>query len=168
MYHFLSGYTAKVAGTERGLGAEPSATFSACFGAPFLPRPPATYAAMLGDKMRRHQVNCWLLNTGWAGGGYGVGQRMKLAYTRAMLTAALQGQLDGVPMEPHAFFRMMVPKACPEVPPEMLDARGMWGDKNAYDRAALDLSGRFSKNLEEFSNISPEVMEAGPVVLVRV
>lgn len=167
MYHFLSGYTAKVAGTERGLGAEPSATFSACFGAPFLPRPPATYARMLGDKMRRHKVNCWLLNTGWAGGPYGVGQRVKLAYTRAMLSAALGGQLDGVPAEPHPFFRVMAPKACPQVPSELLDARGMWGDKGAYDRAALELSGRFSKNFEKFSNISPEVREAGPVALVR-
>ncbi len=168
MYHFLSGYTAKVAGTERGLGAEPTATFSACFGAPFLPRPPATYASMLGDKMRQHDAQCWLLNTGWAGGGYGTGQRMKLAYTRAMLTAALQGKLDGVSMEPHPFFKVMVPKVCPDVPPELLDARGMWADKNAYDRAAAELSGRFTRNFEKFSNIDPEVIEAGPVALVRV
>jgi len=168
MYHFLSGYTAKVAGTERGLGSEPAATFSACFGAPFLPRPAATYASMLGDKMRRHKVNCWLLNTGWVGGPYGIGERMRLPYTRAMLTAALEGQLDDVPMEPHPFFKTMVPKACPHVPPDFLDPRGMWGDKAAYDRAALDLSTRFSKNFEKFSDVSSEVVEAGPVALARV
>ena len=168
MYHFLSGYTAKVAGTERGLGSEPAATFSACFGAPFLPRPAATYAAMLGDKMRRHKVNCWLLNTGWVGGPYGIGERMRLPYTRAMLTAALEGQFDDVPMEPHPFFKTTIPKACPHVPPDFLDPRGMWSDKAAYDRAALDLSARFSKNFEKFSNVGPEVLEAGPVVLARV
>lgn len=167
MYHFLSGYTAKVAGTERGLGAEPAATFSACFGAPFLPRPAASYAAMLGDKMRRHKVNCWLLNTGWVGGPYGVGERMRLPYTRAMLTAALEGQLDHVPMEPHPFFNTMVPKACPHVPPDFLDPRGLWGDKAAYDRAALDLSARFSQNFEKFPDVSPEVLEAGPALLAR-
>jgi phosphoenolpyruvate carboxykinase (ATP) len=167
MYHFLSGYTAKVAGTERGLGSEPAATFSACFGGPFLPRPAAEYAAMLGDKMRLHKVNCWLLNTGWVGGPYGIGERMRLPYTRAMLTAALEGQLDDVPMEPHPFFQTMVPKACPHVPPDFLDPRGMWGDKAAYDRAGQDLSGRFSKNFEKFSKVSPEVLEAGPRLLAR-
>ncbi|HTT63512.1 MAG TPA: phosphoenolpyruvate carboxykinase (ATP) [Bryobacteraceae bacterium] len=167
MYHFLSGYTAKVAGTERGLGSEPSATFSACFGAPFLPRPAAEYASMLGEKMLRHKVKCWLLNTGWVGGPYGIGERMRLPYTRAMLTAALDEQLDDVPMEPHPFFKVMVPKACPHVPPDFLDPRGMWGDKAAYDRAALDLSARFSKNFEKFSDVRPEVLEAGPVALAR-
>jgi phosphoenolpyruvate carboxykinase (ATP) len=167
MYHFLSGYTAKVAGTERGLGAEPAATFSACFGAPFLPRPAAEYARMLGERMRRHKVSCWLLNTGWVGGPYGVGERMRLPYTRAMLTAALEGELDDVPMEPHPFFKVMVPKVCPHVPPDFLDPRGMWGDKAAYDRAALDLSARFSKNFEKFIDVSPEILEAGPVVLAH-
>jgi phosphoenolpyruvate carboxykinase (ATP) len=168
MYHFLSGYTAKVAGTERGLGSEPAATFSACFGAPFLPRPAAIYASMLGEKMRRHKVNCWLLNTGWVGGSYGVGERMRLPYTRAMLTAALEGQLDHVPMEPHGFFKTMVPKACPHVPPDFLDPRGMWSDKTAYDRAALELSALFARNFEKFSDVSPEVLEAGPLALARV
>jgi phosphoenolpyruvate carboxykinase (ATP) len=168
MYHFLSGYTAKVAGTERGLGSEPVATFSACFGAPFLPRPAATYASMLGEKLRRHKVSCWLLNTGWVGGRYGIGERMRLPYTRAMLTAALEGQLDDVPMEPHPFFKVMVPKACPHVPPDFLDPRGMWGDKGAYDRAALELSARFAKNAEKFSDASAEVLEAGPVAMARV
>jgi phosphoenolpyruvate carboxykinase (ATP) len=161
MYHFLSGYTAKVAGTERGLGREPAATFSACFGAPFLPRPAAEYASMLGEKMRRHKVNCWLLNTGWVGGPYGVGERMRLPYTRAMLTAALEGQFDHMPMERHPFFKVMVPKACPHVPPDFLDPRGMWSDKSAYDRAALDLSARFARNFEKFSDVSPEVLEGG-------
>jgi phosphoenolpyruvate carboxykinase (ATP) len=167
MYHFLSGYTAKVAGTERGLGKEPTATFSACFGAPFLPRPATAYASLLGDKLRRHQVNCWLLNTGWAGGPYGVGERMPLAYTRAMLTAALEGELNHVPMEQHPIFRVMMPRCCPRVPPEFLNPRGMWGDANAYDRAALDLSRQFNKNFEKFPNISPEIAEAAPVVLAR-
>jgi len=168
MYHFLSGYTAKVAGTERGLGSEPAATFSACFGAPFLPRPASEYASMLGEKMRRHKVSCWLLNTGWVGGSYGIGERMRLPYTRAMLTAALEGQLDDVPMEPHPFFKTMVPRACPHVPPDFLDPRGMWSDKAAYDRAALELSARFSRNFEKFSDVGPEVLEAGPVALARV
>jgi phosphoenolpyruvate carboxykinase (ATP) len=167
MYHFLSGYTAKVAGTERGLGKEPTATFSACFGAPFLPRPAAAYASLLGEKLRRHQVSCWLLNTGWAGGPYGVGERMRLAYTRAMLTAALEGELNHVPMTPHPIFKMMMPRSCPRVPPEFLDPRGMWGNPDAYDRAALDLSRQFNQNFEKFSNISPEIAEAGPVALAR-
>jgi phosphoenolpyruvate carboxykinase (ATP) len=168
MYHFLSGYTAKVGGTERGLGREPVATFSACFGAPFLPRPAAEYACMLGEKMRRHKVNCWLLNTGWVGGPYGIGERVRLPYTRAMLTAALEGQLDGVPMEPHPFFKTMVPKACPQVPSDFLNPRGMWGDKAAYDRAALELSARFSRNFEQFPDAGAEIMEAGPVALAHV
>ncbi|MGA2741193.1 MAG: phosphoenolpyruvate carboxykinase (ATP) [Bryobacteraceae bacterium] len=168
MYHFLSGYTAKVAGTERGLGSAPAATFSACFGAPFLPRPAAEYASMLGQKMRRHKVSCWLLNTGWVGGPYGIGERMRLPYTRAMLTAALEGQLDNMPMEPDPFFKTMVPRACPHVPPDFLDPRGMWGDKTAYDRAALELSGQFSKNFEKFPDAGAEILEAGPVALARV
>ena len=118
MYHFLSGYTAKVAGTERGLGKEPQATFSACFGAPFLPRPAGAYASLLGEKLRRHQAACWLVNTGWAGGPFGVGERMKLPYTRAMLNAALSGELNDVPMTPHPVFKIVVPQSCPGVPRE--------------------------------------------------
>jgi phosphoenolpyruvate carboxykinase (ATP) len=164
MYHFLSGYTAKVAGTERGLGREPQATFSACFGAPFLPRPPAVYAAIMGEKLRTHAVNCWLINTGWVGGPFGVGERMKLPYTRAMLDAALSGELNRVPMKPHPVFRVMVPRVCPGVPSDFLNARGMWADKGAYDRAAHDLSGRFNQNFEKFSDIRPEILEAAPAV----
>jgi phosphoenolpyruvate carboxykinase (ATP) len=162
MYHFLSGYTAKVAGTERGLGKEPQATFSACFGSPFLPRPEATYASLLGEKLRRHHATCWLVNTGWVGGPYGVGNRMKLPHTRAILEAALSGALSDVPAEPHPIFHVAVPKSCPGVPEQFLDARGMWSDKAAYDRAALDLAARFNKNFARFHDVSHEVMEAAP------
>jgi phosphoenolpyruvate carboxykinase (ATP) len=163
MYHFLSGYTSKVAGTERGLGKEPQITFSACFGAPFLPRTPATYAAMLGERMREHRGACWLVNTGWAGGPFGVGERMKLSYTRAMLEAALTGKLEGVPTEPHPVFRVRVPKSCPGVPAEFLDARGMWADKAAYDRAAQELSAKFNENFRKFEQVDGAVMAAAPV-----
>ena len=164
MYHFLSGYTAKVAGTERGLGKEPQATFSACFGAPFLPRPAGTYAGLLGEKLRRHGAACWLVNTGWVGGPFGVGSRMKLAYTRAMLNAVLSGELNAVPTEAHPVFRMAVPKTCPGVPPEFLDARGMWTDPEAYDRAARDLAGRFNRNFEKFGAVAPEIAAAAPAM----
>jgi phosphoenolpyruvate carboxykinase (ATP) len=163
MYHFLSGYTAKVAGTERGLGKEPEATFSACFGAPFLPRKPGVYANMLGERLRRHRATCWLVNTGWVGGPYGVGHRMKLEYTRAMLNAALSGELESVPMAPDPVFRVLVPQTCPNVPSGMLDARGMWDDKSAYDRAAAALSARFRTNFEKFTMVDAEVREAAPV-----
>jgi phosphoenolpyruvate carboxykinase (ATP) len=164
MYHFLSGYTAKVAGTERGLGSEPQATFSACFGAPFLPRPASAYASLLGEKLRRHRSACWLVNTGWTGGPFGVGSRMKLPYTRAMLNAALASELNGVGTEEHPVFRVAVPKSCPGVPAQFLDARGMWADKEAYDRAARDLSGRFNKNFEKFTGVAREIAEAAPAL----
>ncbi len=162
MYHFMSGYTAKVAGTERGLGNEPAATFSACFGSPFLPRNPSVYGEMLGERLRRHQASCWLVNTGWAGGAYGVGSRMDLPSTRAMLTAALNGDLDGVDFESHPVFGVDVPKSCPNVSAEKLDARGMWEDGAAYDAAAADLAARFQKNFEQFSSAAAEIREAGP------
>ena len=164
MYHFLSGYTAKVAGTERGLGKEPQATFSACFGAPFLPRPAAVYASLLGEKLRRHRATCWLVNTGWVGGPYGVGSRIQLAYTRAMLHAALAGQLAGAPMETHPIFRLEVPKACPGIPAQVLDARATWRDGEAYDRAAHDLSARFRNNFEKFGGVAREIADAAPGV----
>jgi phosphoenolpyruvate carboxykinase (ATP) len=163
MYHFLSGYTAKVAGTERGLGKEPQATFSACFGAPFLPRPASAYAALLGERLRRSGSTCWLVNTGWTGGPYGVGQRMKLRYTRAMLNAALSGELRDVAMVTDPVFKVAVPAACPGVPAEFLDARGMWADKAAFDKAARDLSSRFNKNFEKFQAVKREIAEAAPV-----
>jgi len=163
MYHFLSGYTAKVAGTERGLGKEPQATFSACFGAPFLPRPASVYASLLGERLRRYGSACWLVNTGWTAGPYGVGERMKLPYTRAMLNAALSGELHGVPTVGHPVFKVAVPTECPGVPAEFLDARGMWADKAAYDEAARDLSGRFNKNFAKFQAVEREIAEAAPV-----
>ena len=163
MYHFLSGYTAKVAGTERGLGKEPQATFSECFGAPFLPRPAAAYAALLGEKLRRHGAGCWLVNTGWVGGPFGVGQRMQLPYTRAMLQAALSGRLNDVPVEIDPVSKVAVPISCPDVPAGFLDARGMWADKAAYDNAARDLSGRFNKNFEKFQDVDREIVGAAPV-----
>jgi phosphoenolpyruvate carboxykinase (ATP) len=162
MYHFLSGYTAKLAGTERGLGKEPSATFSACFGEPFLPRPAQVYAEMLGKKMREHNVPCWLINTGWVGGAFGTGERMKLPYTRAMVNAAIDGKLDNVAMEKHPVFGLMVPRECPGVPAQLLDARGQWADGSAYDLAAKDLAGRFQKNFTKFGSVTKEISAAGP------
>jgi phosphoenolpyruvate carboxykinase (ATP) len=163
MYHFLSGYTAKVAGTERGLGKEPAATFSACFGAPFLPRPPGVYAAMLGDRLRRHSAQCWLVNTGWVAGPFGVGHRMSLPHTRALLNAALSGKLGGVEYAEHPIFRVCVPRSCPEVPAGVLDARGQWSNPGAYDRAARELAARFRKNFEKFAGIGEEIRSAGPI-----
>jgi phosphoenolpyruvate carboxykinase (ATP) len=162
MYHFLSGYTAKVAGTERGLGKDPEATFSACFASPFLPRHPNVYASMLGERLRLRKTPCWLVNTGWVGGSFGVGERMKLKYTRAMLNAAISGALEGAQFTPHPVFRVLVPASCPYVPSELLDARGMWKDKAAYDRAAVDLSGRFNRNFRKFEGIEREIEAAAP------
>jgi phosphoenolpyruvate carboxykinase (ATP) len=160
MYHFLSGYTAKLAGTERGLGSEPQATFSACFGAPFLPRPALEYARMLGERMRKHDVKCFLVNTGWVGGAFGVGERMNLKYTRAMVNAAIAGELDQVATRPHAIFHVAVPTSCPGVPSEILDARGQWKDTGAYDRQAQNLDALFRKNFEKFGDAAQEILGA--------
>jgi len=163
MYHFLSGYTAKVAGTEEGLGNEPAATFSTCFGAPFMVLKPTVYANLLGEKIARHQVRCWLVNTGWSGGPFGVGQRMKIAHTRAMIHAALSGKLDGVPAQPDPVFRVHVPQSCDGVPPELLQPRDTWPDKAAHDRTALELASRFEENFKPFAPlVEPRVREAGP------
>ena len=162
MYHFLSGYTAKVAGTERGLAKEPSATFSACFGEPFLPRHPKVYARLLGEKLRRHDVTCWLVNTGWVGGPYGTGERMKLSYTRQMVNDAIEGRLTSTAMKADPVFGVLVPEACPGVPSELLNARGMWADKAAYDRAAADLAGSFRRNFEKFGSVEEEILQAAP------
>lgn len=151
MYHFLSGYTAKVAGTERGL-KEPSATFSTCFGAPFMPRHPTVYAKLLGEKMAAQNAKCWLVNTGWSGGGYGEGERMKIAYTRAMLNAALDGRLDQAGFTADPNFGVLVPQNCPDVPTEVLTARNTWSDSGAYDTTAQDLRNRFEKNFVQFEN----------------
>jgi phosphoenolpyruvate carboxykinase (ATP) len=162
MYHFLSGYTAKVAGTERGV-TEPAATFSACFGAPFLPRHPGVYAKMLGEKLREHGADVWLVNTGWSGGGYGVGKRMKLGYTRTMVNAALSGALDGAEFAPDPVFGIDVPTAVPGVPSEVLRPRDTWADASAYDAAAAKLARMFKDNFERFSSqVSDEVKAAGP------
>ena len=161
MYHFLSGYTARVAGTETGLGNAPEATFSTCFGAPFMPRHPAVYAKMLGARIKEHGAQCWLVNTGWSGGTYGVGKRMPIAHTRALLRAALDGRLAGVAMRKDANFGMLVPEACPEVPSEVLDPRGTWSDKQAYDETARALTRRFAANFAEFEPlVGREVKEA--------
>jgi phosphoenolpyruvate carboxykinase (ATP) len=162
MYHFMSGYTAKVAGTERGV-TEPQATFSACFGAPFLPRHPGVYAEMLGGRLRQHDAKVWLVNTGWSGGGYGVGERMKLGYTRAMVNAALAGALDSAEFLTDPVFGVEVPTAVPGVPPEVLHPRDCWADAAAYDEAAAKLASMFRENFEQFAAGAPEaIREAGP------
>ena len=164
MYHFLSGYTARVAGTERGV-TEPKATFSTCFGAPFLPLNPNVYAKMLGERIASHKSRVWLVNTGWTGGPYGVGSRMKIAYTRAMLTAALNGQLDNVKYHRHEIFNLDIPATCPGVPDSVLDPRSTWPDKNAYDEQAKKLAGMFVENFKTFErDVDVAVKAAGPRV----
>ena len=150
MYHFLSGYTAKVAGTERGI-IEPQATFSPCFGAPFMPMRPRVYAELLQEKIRAHGPRVWLVNTGWSGGPYGVGQRMEIAHTRAMIRAALDGSLEGVPTEKDPVFGVQVPLTCPNVPAEVLKPRGTWPDSHAYDAQARKLVAMFEENIKQFS-----------------
>jgi len=164
MYQFISGYTAKVAGTEAGV-TEPKATFSACFGAPFLPLHPGKYAAMLGEKMKEHNVNVWMINTGWSGGPYGIGHRMKLGFTRAMITAALEGKLDNVEYVAHRTFGMMMPKECPNVPSELLSPRHAWADENEYDKKAKELAAMFVKNFEKYaSGVNEEILAAAPTI----
>ena len=161
MYHFLSGYTARVAGTEAGV-KDPQATFSTCFGAPFMPRHPTVYAEMLRDLMRRHEVDCWLVNTGWNGGPYGTGERISLRHTRAMLHAALEGKLAKVPFRRHPEFGLMIPEACPGVPSEILDPKATWADPKAYDRMARDVARLFEDNFERFApHVGDEVRAAG-------
>ena len=167
MYHFLSGYTAKVAGTEAGV-VEPQTTFSACFGAPFLPLPATEYAQMLGDNMTKHGVRMWLVNTGWTGGGYGVGHRMKLSHTRAMIAAALRGELDEVDTVTHPVFKLAVPVECPGVPNELWDVRGTWQDASAYDVAASDLAARFEDNFSRFEHAATAEMREGAPRVVAV
>jgi len=162
MYQFISGYTAKVAGTEAGV-TEPKSTFSACFGAPFLPLHPGQYAEMLGKKMRENKVNIWMVNTGWSGGAYGVGQRMKLSYTRAMITAVLNGELDNVTFEAHPVFGMLMPASCPNVPEQILNPKNTWTDKDAYDATAKKLAAEFIKNFEKYaSGVNDEILAAAP------
>lgn len=161
VYHFLSGYTARVAGTERGV-TEPQATFSTCFGAPFMPRQPSVYAKLLGELIARHRPRCWLINTGWTGGAHGVGRRMPLRETRALLHAALDGRLAEGEMRLHQQFGLRMPAACPEVDPALLDPRGTWADKRGYDRAAREVAGRFEANFAKFAPfVGREVQAAG-------
>ncbi len=162
MYHFLSGYTAKVAGTEKGV-TEPKATFSTCFGAPFLPLHAGRYAALLGQKIARHQARVWLINTGWTGGPYGTGSRMKIGFTRAMIRAALSGALDNVGYERDLWFNLDIPTTCPGVPADVLKPRLTWSNGADYDAAAAQLAGMFTENFLRFdAEVSPEVRAAGP------
>lgn len=163
MYHFLAGYTAKVAGTERGV-EEPQATFSACFGAPFMALHPGVYARMLGERIAQHKTKCWLVNTGWTGGPYGIGHRMDIAVTRAIIRALLSGDLDKVEMREEPYFGLQVPTACPEINAALLDPRNTWTDREAYDRTAQDLCARFNANFQKFAgaDVPPEVEKAGP------
>jgi phosphoenolpyruvate carboxykinase (ATP) len=162
MYHFISGYTAKVAGTERGV-TEPKATFSTCFGAPFLALHPTVYADLLGKKINQHNVRCWLVNTGWTGGAYGVGTRMKIQHTRAMLHAALEGKLDGVEFATDPVFNVQIPKSVPGVPAEVLIPQNTWKDKAEYAKTAKHLAGLFAANFKKYeSQASAEIKAAGP------
>jgi phosphoenolpyruvate carboxykinase (ATP) len=163
MYHFISGYTAKVAGTEKGLGKEPQATFSTCFGAPFMVHHPGVYAELLRERIAKHQATCWLINTGWSGGPYGEGQRMKIAYTRAMVRAALNGSLAQVATTPDSIFGVQVPMSCPDVPAEVLKPRNTWKNPAAYDEKARHLAKLFQDNFAQFAaGVSDEVKAAGP------
>jgi phosphoenolpyruvate carboxykinase (ATP) len=164
MYHFLSGYTAKVAGTERGV-TEPKATFSTCFGAPFMVWEPNVYAKLLGERIAKHNVRVWLVNTGWTGGPHGVGTRMKIAHTRAMINAALSGALDTVAYTHDPIFNLDVPSSCPGVPADVLTPRNTWKDKAAYDTQAKKLAGMFADNFKNFdATASAEVKAAGPKI----
>ncbi|OQB24464.1 MAG: Phosphoenolpyruvate carboxykinase (ATP) [Firmicutes bacterium ADurb.Bin182] len=163
MYHFISGYTSKLAGTERGI-VEPQTTFSTCFGAPFLPLHPSVYAEMLGKKIDEHDSNVYLINTGWSGGPYGVGKRMSIKHTRAMVTAALNGDLEKGEFVLDPVFNVLVPTACPGVPSDVLSPRKVWADKVAYDRQAKDLAARFVKNFKQYTGMKQEIIDAGPKV----
>jgi phosphoenolpyruvate carboxykinase (ATP) len=162
MYHFLSGYTAKVAGTEEGI-VEPQPNFSACYGAPFMPMHPQRYAELLGKNLDAHHVDTWLINTGWSGGPYGVGKRMKIAYTRAMINAVLEGKLKGVPLSLEPFFGLQIPKSCPGVPDEILNIRHTWSNPADYDAQAKKLVQMFAENFKQYADeASKKILAAGP------
>ena len=163
-YYFLSGFTSKLAGTEIGV-TEPEPTFSACFGSPFLPQPPAVYARQLGEKLAKHKPSIWLINTGWTGGPsepIGDGHRMPIQATRALLHAALSGRLDEVPFRTDEVFGFAVPFSVPGVDSSLLDPRSTWRDPDAYDTKARELAEMFAKNFERFSDVDPDVAAAGP------
>ncbi|MEK6971534.1 MAG: phosphoenolpyruvate carboxykinase (ATP), partial [Thermoproteota archaeon] len=163
MYHFLSGYTSKLAGTERGI-KEPKATFSACFGAPFMPRPAAAYAKMLGEKIKEHNTTVYLINTGWSGGPYGVGKRINIKYSRAMVTAALTGELDDVKYRHNELFNLDIPTKCTNVPSEILDPKNTWIDKDSYDLSAKKLAQMFVDNFDKLKDMPKEIHNAGPKI----
>jgi phosphoenolpyruvate carboxykinase (ATP) len=168
MYHFISGYTAKVAGTEMGI-TEPTLTFSACFGKAFLPLHPAQYATLLGEKLKKHKVNVWLLNTGWVGGKYGVGSRIKLSYTRSLIAAALNGELDKAEYGTTPYFKLNFPKSCPGVPSEILEPRNAWADKADFEKTAANLAASFVKNFEQYAaGTSADILAAAPKLAVTV
>jgi phosphoenolpyruvate carboxykinase (ATP) len=163
MYHFLSGYTARVAGTEKGMGSEPQATFSACFGSPFLPRHPEVYGKLLESLIAKHNVSCWLVNTGWTGGAYGVGKRMSIKHTRALLSAALTGELDQGSFRRDPFFGLAIPEKVSNVPDDVLDPRAAWTDRAAYDAAAAALVKRFEENFATFSDLVGDDVKAAAI-----
>ncbi|KAJ50898.1 phosphoenolpyruvate carboxykinase (ATP) [Clostridium tetanomorphum] len=163
MYHFMSGYTSKLAGTERGI-TEPKATFSACFGEPFMPMNPSVYAELLGDKIEKYGTNVFLVNTGWLYGGYGNGDRIRLSYTRTMITAALEDKLDNVEFEEHPIFKILMPKECEGIPKEILNPENTWEDKKAYEKRAKELAYNFKENFKKFKDVPEEIIKAGPIV----
>jgi phosphoenolpyruvate carboxykinase (ATP) len=160
MYYFLSGYTSKLAGTEAGV-TTPQATFSSCFGAAFLPRRPGEYANLLRERIEKHKVRCYLLNTGWTGGPYGVGKRININYTRAMVRAAISGEIDKAQVKTEPIFGLRVPASCPDVPSDILMPRSTWSDPVAYDRQAHQLAELFKKNFAQF-DLTDNVVTAGP------
>lgn len=163
MYQFISGYTSKLAGTEVGLGKEPEITFSACFGGPFMVHHPYVYADLLKRKILRYGVNCWLVNTGWVGGPYGVGKRISIRYTRAMLNAALSGKLLNVEYTTDPLFGFQVPKSCPDVPADVLNPASSWHNQDVYMQRYRGLASRFIDNFKKFEEgTPPEVIAAGP------
>jgi len=165
IYHFVSGYTSKIAGTEIGLGIEPEITFSACFGAPFMVHHPAFYAGLLKKKIERYGSTCWLVNTGWVGGPYGIGKRISIRHTRALLNAALDGKLDGVEYYRDPVFGFEVPKSCPDVPESVLTPAEAWHDRSQYDGKYRQLAARFIENFRKFEDDSPpELRSAGPKI----
>jgi phosphoenolpyruvate carboxykinase (ATP) len=165
IYYFLSGYTAKIAGTETGIGKEPSATFSTCFAAPFLPLPPQKYASMLSDLITKYKATVWLINTGWTGGKFGVGKRISIGHTRALVNAALNGKLDEVPMRKDEWFNLSVPSSCPDVPDTILTPAKTWSDQQDYQKTVKHLSQLFDQNFQKYRNsVSKEVYEAGPQI----
>ena len=161
MFHFMSGYTSKLAGTERGI-KEPRPVFSECFGAPFMPRPASEYAQLLGRKMDEHRASAYLINTGWSGGPYGVGRRIELRYSRAMVSAAIGGELDGARYAHDGLFNLDTPSSCPGVPSGLLDPRQTWADDGSYDLHARRLARMFSENFAKFSGVDRAIIDAGP------